>query len=135
MDTTVPKERQAEKTILIVEDDESIGDFLSLAIAQETPYQVVLVNDGPHALQAAQSFHPALLITDYWLPGLNGLELFERMRSCQELEELSALLISANLPKRELKQQGVIGIEKPFDLDMLLQTIARLLSSPQSERK
>lgn len=133
MDTTATKEQQAEKTILIVEDDESIGDFLSLAITQETPYQVVLVNDGPHALQAARSFHPALLITDYWLPGLNGLELFDRMRSDQELADLSALLISANLPKRELKQRGVIGIEKPLDLDALLQTVANLLSSSKNE--
>lgn len=119
------------KTILIVEDDQNMGNFLSQAVAQETSYHAVLVANGLQALQVAATLHPALLITDYWLPGIDGLELLDRIHSQPGLEELPALMISARLPKGE--QRDLIRLKKPIELDVFLYLIARLLPSSASE--
>jgi DNA-binding response OmpR family regulator len=113
---------------LIVEDDEEIGYFLSLAVTQETPYQAILVPDGMQALYATKYIHPSLLIIDYWLPGMNGIELFDRIHSFKELEDTPALIISASLPKKELEHRDLVGIEKPIELDTFLQTVQNLLA-------
>lgn len=120
-------------TILIVEDDQSLGDFLSQAVATETPYHAVLVSNGLQALQVATTLHPALLITDYWLPGIDGLELLDRIHALPGLEALPVLMISARLPKGEEEQRDLIRLEKPIELDMFLYLIERLLASSASE--
>ena len=49
-------------TILIVEDDKEIGNFLQTLIEEETPYQPVVISDSRLALETAQQLHPNLLL-------------------------------------------------------------------------
>ncbi|MFL5691097.1 MAG: response regulator, partial [Ktedonobacteraceae bacterium] len=63
------------KTVLVVEDDTGIGNFLVQAILQETPYQAMLVADGFQAIKAVTNIRPSLFILDYQLPRMNGIEL------------------------------------------------------------
>src|SRR5579863_2044814 len=87
------------KTILVVEDDTDIGSFLVQAILQETHYQALLVTDGFQALKVMSSIRPSLLILDYQLPSMNGIELYDRIQETPTLERPPAILISARLPK------------------------------------
>jgi len=102
-------------------------------VATETSYHAILVADGLQALQVATTLHPVLLITDYWLPGIDGLELLDRIHSLPGLEELPALMISARLPKGEREQRALIRLEKPIELDLFLSLIASLLAEPASD--
>jgi len=115
------------KTILVVEDDNDIGSFLVQAISQETHYHAMLVTDGFKALKAIRSIKPSLLILDYQLPAMNGIELYDRIQETKELENLPAILISARLPKQEIAQRKIIGMAKPLELDEFLLTIEKLL--------
>ncbi len=115
-------------TILIVEDDVNIGKFLIEVIQQETPYQFVLASDGFEALQIAEKIKPRLLILNYHLPHMNGIELYDRLHAIKELEHIPAIMVSAVLPEQEVKQRSIIGIKKPFDLGTLLNTIEGLLA-------
>ncbi|HLI87744.1 MAG TPA: response regulator [Ktedonobacteraceae bacterium] len=92
------------KTILLVEDDASIGEVLAQAIAQETPYLAVLVPDAFEALQTIKGVKPNLLVLDYHLPRMNGIELYDRLHSMQDLSQIPAIMISARLPHQELKK-------------------------------
>src|SRR5579863_1974050 len=49
-------------TILIVEDDADIGEFLQQLIEEETPYHTKVIGDGLSALEQAQRIHPCLLL-------------------------------------------------------------------------
>ncbi|MGI9057502.1 MAG: response regulator [Ktedonobacteraceae bacterium] len=122
------QEQEQAGTILIVEDDVNIGQFLIEVIQQETPYKFVLTADGLEALQIAEKIKPHLLILNYHLPHMNGIELYDRLHALKEFEDVPAIMVSAVLPEQEVKQRSIIGIKKPFDLDILLNTIEGLLA-------
>jgi CheY-like chemotaxis protein len=126
---TQPKEgdQRNSKTILVVEDDAFIGELLTLAISQETPFKALVVPDGFEALQLVHEYKPSLFILDYHLPDMNGIALYDRLHALKELASTPALLISANLPNRELAKRQLTGMRKPFDLNLLLETIERLV--------
>ena len=127
-DASRSSERPVTKTILVVEDDDGVGNFLIQAISQETPHQALLVTDGFQALKAVRSIKPSLFILDYQLPSMNGIELFDNLHAMKELEQIPAIVMSARLPKQEIEKRQLIGMHKPLELDDLLQTIDRLLS-------
>jgi len=122
------QEQQQSRTILVVEDDEAIGAFLMETIAQETPYQFVLATHSLQAFQLAQEIKPILFILNYHLPGMNGIQLYDRLHAIQELAHVPAIMVSAVLPEQEVKQRQMVGITKPFDLSVLLDTIEQLLA-------
>jgi CheY-like chemotaxis protein len=115
------------KTILLVEDDASIGEVLSQAITQETSYMAVLVSDAFEALKTIKGIKPNLFILDYHLPRMNGIELYDRLHAMPELAETPAIMMSARLPQQELEKRDILGMNKPIDLDEFLQAIDRLL--------
>jgi DNA-binding response OmpR family regulator len=119
--------RDLLQTVMIVEDDVHIGAFLVEAITQETPYHAMLLSDGNEALKTVEHLKPSLLILDYHLPGINGLDLYDQIHSMPDLCEVPAIMMSARLPRRELEQRTIVGIHKPFELDDFLQTVKNLL--------
>jgi DNA-binding response OmpR family regulator len=120
------------KTILLVEDDSSIGSFLEEAIEQETPYRAIVASDGHAALKLVRHFTPCLFILDYGLPDMNGIELYDRLHLNHALATIPAILITASrqLPQQQLHQRQLIAFKKPFELDVFLATIETLLASP-----
>ena len=118
-----------KRIILVIEDDDSIGTFLVEAISQETPYKAMLVTDGFQALQLVHTIKPCLVITDYRLPNMNGLELYDTLKSMHVLQDTPAILMSAHLPVQEVQKRNLVGLNKPFELDDLLNTVERLLAA------
>jgi DNA-binding NtrC family response regulator len=118
--------RRSAKTILVIEDDASIGEMLIDAIS-DTSYQAFLVSDGQQALQLVHAIKPALFITDYRLPKMNGIELYDRLHAQQDLADTPAIIMSAYLPKEEVKKRHLASLEKPFELDELISTIEQLI--------
>jgi CheY-like chemotaxis protein len=123
----IPDEEHIVKTILLVEDDANIGEVLMQAITQETPYFAILAADGFEALNRIKGVKPSLFILDYHLPRMNGLELYDQLHIIVGLEHIPAIMVSARLPRQELKKRNILGINKPLDLDEFLQTIDQLL--------
>jgi CheY-like chemotaxis protein len=121
------EERDSLHTVMIVEDDVHIGAFLVEAITGETPYHALLVVNGIEALETVKHLKPSLMILDYHLPGIDGLELYDRVHAMPEMRETPAIMMSARLPQRELEQRAIVGINKPFDLDDFLQQVKNLL--------
>jgi CheY-like chemotaxis protein len=116
------------KTVLIVEDDQGIGTFILHAILDETSHQAILVSDGRQAIETVKTVKPNLLVLDYHLPRMNGIELFDHLHANKELEHIPAILMSARLPKDEARKRKITCLEKPFELDKLLKTIDDLIA-------
>ncbi len=117
------------KTILLVEDDAIISELLTQMIIQETPYQIFSVSDGLEALNLVKNIKPQLLILDYWLPFMQGIEVYDNLHSTEGLEEVPAIMLSVNAPVQEINKRHMTYIRKPFDMTKLLDTINRLLVS------
>ena len=115
------------KTILLVEDDSIISELLIQMITQETHYKIFSVPDGLEALDLVKNIKPQLLILDYWLPFIHGIELYDRLHNTEGLEEVPAIMLSVNAPVREINQRHMTYIKKPFDMPKLLDTIHRLI--------
>jgi DNA-binding response OmpR family regulator len=115
------------KTILLVEDDTTIAELLVQMITQETHYQVFAVPDGPQALDLAKNIKPQLLILDYWLPTIRGIELYDRLHNTEGLERVPTIMLSVQAPLREINQRQIMYMKKPFDMYKLLEAIDKLL--------
>ena len=116
------------KTILVVEDDIHIGEVLVQAISQETTFIAMLAHSGDEALSMVKNIKPSLFILDYQLPRINGIELYDLLHTNTNLVEVPAMMISAQLPVKELRKRNIKGMNKPLDLDDFLQTIEQFLA-------
>lgn len=116
-------------TILVVEDDESIGEFIVTALTQAASYQAIHVTNAVQAVKVAAFSNPCLFLLDYRLPGITGLELADQLHNIKGLERVPTLMISANLPSRQaLQQRNIAFLPKPFDLFDLLRAVEHLLA-------
>ncbi len=131
---TLPRAEEAPATtptILLVEDDPYIGSLLVEVIAQETPYRAIVATDSHAALKLVRHFTPCLFILDYGLPGMNGIELYDRLHVDHELAPIPAILITANrhVPQQQIQQRQLITFMKPLELNAFLATIETLITS------
>jgi len=124
------------KTIVIVEDDDDIGEVLVSVIQHETPHQAVRTSDGFEALNVVRTVKPALLILDYDLPLMNGITLYDTLHAIKALETIPTLMLTAQASRiqQAVKERHLALMSKPFDLPILLKEIDLLLTvSPSSE--
>lgn len=118
----------APKTVLVIEDDESISTGLEMNLTAEG-YRVILAADGEEGLTLARGAGIDLLILDVMLPRLNGFELLRILRN--ERRRMPIILLSA----RGAEMDKVMGLElgaedyitKPFSLAELLARVKAVL--------
>jgi two-component system, OmpR family, response regulator MprA len=120
--------------ILIIEDDEAILRFLRRGLAYEG-YLVDSANDGESGLVLARDQPPDVVILDWMLPGLDGLEVCRRLRTGGPVPILM-------LTAKDSVSDRVLGLDagaddymvKPFSLDELLARIRALMRRAQPAR-
>ncbi|MCI9170675.1 MAG: response regulator transcription factor [Lawsonibacter sp.] len=96
------------KTILIVEDEQSIVDILSFILVKEG-YDTLEALDGPTGLQLALEQNPDLVLLDLMLPGMSGFEVCERIRAAGSTTPI------VMLTAREEEDDKVRGLELGAD--------------------
>jgi CheY-like chemotaxis protein len=116
-------------SILIVEDDENVGEFLQQTINEYTPYQTTVVHDGFDTLERARQIQPCLMLLDFKLPGMNGLEIYDHLQSIEETRDVPTIMMSASLPIAELQQRGIYQLRKPMDIGNVIRMITHALAT------
>ena len=96
------------KTVLIVEDEQSIVDILSFNLTKEG-YDTLEALDGPTGLQLALEQNPDLVLLDLMLPGMSGFEV------CQKIRQAGSLVPIVMLTAREEEDDKVRGLELGAD--------------------
>jgi CheY-like chemotaxis protein len=79
-------------------------------------------------LETVKTIKPNLFVLDYLLPRMNGIDLYDQLHATKELEDIPAIMMSANLPASEARKRKITCLKKPFELDELLQTIEKLIA-------
>lgn len=116
------------KTVLIVEDELDIGEALTALLREETPYQVLHVGDGFAALKLAQTITPHLIVLDYRLPGMDGLECLEALRATEGLDSTPVIFMSAHFPRQMKGEPGMVKLQKPFEMEHFLTLVRQFLN-------
>ena len=125
-----------KKTILVADDESHILNVVSLKL-RNAGYRVLTARDGQEALELAQQEHPDLIITDYHMPALSGLELCRRLKQDPATESIPAIMLTArgyHLEPSDTKESGIRRmLSKPFSPRHLLQTVNEVLEERVQE--
>jgi len=124
------------KRILIVDDEESVLFVLNGALARASDrfqLEVEMATDGEEALSKALEGHFDLLITDIRLPGMNGVELTERVG--QEIPATSVIWITAHGSRRLSRDSERLGVhmclDKPLEIGQIREAVKAALGESE----
>lgn len=120
--------RENDVTILIVEDDAVLREFLCTALADE--FDVAAAGSGEEAVELARRLRPDVVLLDVMLPGLSGLDVVRQIRADQELRQTPVLVMTAfsDIDPSEAEAAGADRfLSKPFDLLELIETVKELV--------
>ena len=121
--------------IMIVDDDEAIRRFTGRILKSEY-YEVIHAENGKDALNKIFDNPPDLIVVDYKMPEMNGLEFIEKIKSHSHLSRIPTIMLtSTDTEETEIKALNVGAddwIQKPIHKARLLARIKRLLKSRPS---
>lgn len=121
--------------IVVAEDEFLLADLLATFLGDEG-HDVATAPHGVGALELIRERRPSLVITDFMMPLMTGLELAQAIRADAMIADIPIILVSG--------AQGSIGrahpeafnavLDKPYVLDDLLETVNQLLASQSPSR-
>lgn len=112
-------------TVLVIEDELSIAEMVRTMLEDEG-YRVLLAANGREGLAQLATERPDLVLSDVMMPILDGREVCKALEADPEYRSIPVILMSAT---NESSVRGTCAytafLNKPFDMDTLLETIAR----------
>lgn len=119
-----------QKTILVADDESHILNVVSLKL-RNAGYRVITACDGQEALDLAVQEKPDLVITDYHMPRLSGIELCRRLKQDVQTRGIPAIMLTArgyHLDEQDTIDSGILEmLSKPFSPRHLLVTVNQVL--------
>jgi DNA-binding response OmpR family regulator len=115
--------------ILIVDDENDFIELLQYKLAGQG-YELIVANDGVHALSQARTQKPNLILLDILLPDLDGLSVCEILRRQPATKKIPIIFMSAlsgDITRRTATMQADDFFTKPLDLNRLAKRIVELL--------
>jgi DNA-binding response OmpR family regulator len=120
---------QKKKRILLVDDDPEIIESLRYAL-ESKGYDILVARDGNQGLAMAEREDPDLVILDMMMPKRSGFLVLEKLRRTRPVP-VRVIMITANEGSRHKAYAEMLGVDdyirKPFAMDRLVESVARLL--------
>ncbi len=121
--------------VLIAEDDEEIRELVRFKL-ESAGFEVHGVGDGESALALAESILPDLVILDWMMPRMNGLEACIALRKNPKFGSLPIMILTAKVQEIDVERGFSAGVDdyivKPFSPRELLHRIEALLARTRS---
>ncbi|MEO7744265.1 MAG: response regulator [Usitatibacter sp.] len=121
----------ANELILIVEDNEKNRKLVRMVL-QRIGYRTLEVETGEAAVQAARDNAPDLILMDYQLPGIDGIETFHRIRADAAIRRMPIVAVTASaMPEdtERMREAGFDGFEtKPINVKAFLANVQAILA-------
>jgi len=119
-------------SILIVEDDIELSGFLKKSFNEHFK-KIYTALDGQHALQIVHEVHPDLIISDIFMPKMNGFELLKAIKGNVETNYIPVILNTSRIESESAELGYRLGADaylpKPYDLDSMYIIICNLLKN------
>lgn len=129
-DGSEDEQKNDRKTVLIVEDNAEMRKFIALILHDE--YNIITAADGKEGQEKATAALPDLIISDYMMPVMDGMEMAGRLRRDMTTSHIPIIMLSARTDEASVilgLHTGIDAyIEKPFSADMLRARIKNLIA-------
>ena len=123
------------RKILVADDEAHILHVVSMKL-RNAGYDVITAVDGEEALELCNTEQPDLVITDFQMPFLTGLELCKRLRSRPETRDIPAMMLTAigfDIEPEEMAEARISAVlAKPFSPREVLQRVTELLGGVEA---
>ncbi len=123
--------QREQPLILVVDDEMHILHVVRMKLVN-AGYDVITAEDGEQAFEMAMQHRPDMVITDYQMPYMTGLELCLKLKEQEQTAATPALMLTArglSLPQTYLDQTNINGvISKPFSPREILAHVEQLLT-------
>ena len=120
-------ETRADHVILVVDDEPAVRRVIAAALRRQG-YQVLEAAEGRSALEQLEQTHVDLVICDYLLPGMTGLDLIQRMLALHP--EIKVLFVTGHelgdLVERHPDLASYPSLQKPFSVEELTRSVDRM---------
>ena len=124
--------------VLVVDDEWDIRELLIDTIL-DAGLEVIEASDGKTALERVAADHPDIVLLDIWMPGMDGLQVLEKLRENPATERLPVVLLSA-MPASEGEQTGLsLGVThyvnkpwEPGEIELTIRVAMREASLAQA---
>ena len=121
--------------ILIVEDNEK-NRKLVRDVLQHTGYKTLEAETGEDGVRLAQESHPALVLMDIQLPGMNGIEALGRLRAHAKTKKIPVIVVTASAmthDRSKIMSAGFDGYQsKPINVKEFLVAVREMLDRPRA---
>ncbi len=111
------QDKQLLRRIMVVEDDKNINQLMTLSIGRG--FDITQINDGTEAIRRIRFEKPDLVVLDLMLPGTDGLEICQKIKSDSQLKDTIVIIVSAmdatSNRFKGIKYGADYYIQKPFD--------------------
>jgi len=125
-----PSAATAEKRILLVDDDAEIIESMR-TVLEAKGHTVLIARDGNQGVALAEREQPDLVVLDMMMPKRSGFLVLERLRRGYD-HPLRIIMVTANEGSRHKAYAEMLGVDdyirKPFAMERLLESVAKLLS-------
>jgi two-component system alkaline phosphatase synthesis response regulator PhoP len=127
----------SENRVLVADDEVHILNVVSFKL-RNAGLEVITARDGTEAFELAKSEVPDLMVVDYQMPGMNGLELCLALREEPGTTHIPAVMLTArglDIEQPELDRAGIcLVMPKPFSPQEVLANIEEILEQKTSAR-
>ena len=117
-------------SVLIVEDDAAIRDMLSFTLKQAS-LSCESVADGEAGLESLKQSQPDMILLDWMLPGIDGIEFIRRLRANEFLANIPVIMLTAKGESEDMVKGLAVGaddyVNKPFSPPELIARIKAVL--------
>jgi two-component system copper resistance phosphate regulon response regulator CusR len=131
----IRSDREEDMRILVIEDERKVAEFVARGLRAER-FAVDVANDGQAGWDMVNACNYDLVILDLMLPGLNGLEVLNRIR--KRGSQVPVLVLTARTGTAEKVEKFEAGADdyltKPFAFDELLVRVKALLRRGSPDR-
>jgi len=125
----------ANELILIIEDNEK-NRKLVRDVLQHTGYKTLEAETGEDGVRLAQESHPALVLMDIQLPGMNGIEALGRLRADAKTKKIPVIAVTASAmthDRAKIMSAGFDGYQsKPINVKEFLVAVREMLDRPRA---
>ena len=122
----------ANELILIVEDNEK-NRKLARDVLQFKGYRTIEAETGEAGVALATEQKPDLILMDYHLPGIDGIEAFRRIRAAAATAHIPIMAVTASAMPEEAKKMKDAGFDgfqtKPINVKEFMQSVAQVFSA------